>query len=143
MSCVEGEGCLTLQEGERELKSEALSCGLTTHLRVVGNFGSRGRALCGFSTAISFISLPLYPAQVSLKGAAFRGPEERGSLSREEIVFPPPRAEIFLPRASSFLRERGKENTASSDASPDALGFASRINFRLIIKTTEFTRKGK
>lgn len=72
------------------VKSVPLSCGLTTHLRVARNFGSRGRALRGFSTA----STPsVYPARVSLKGAqsrVLRGPEERGSLSREEIVFPPP-----------------------------------------------------
>ena len=53
------------------------------------------------------------------------------------------RAEIFLPRASSFLRKRDGEGDATSlDASPDALGFASWINLRLIIKTTEFTRNG-
>jgi len=45
--------------------------GLTTHLRVAGNFGSRGRVLYGFSTAISFTALPPHLAQVSLKGAAW------------------------------------------------------------------------
>lgn len=73
----------------------------------------------------------------------FRGPEERGSLSREEIVFPS-RGRKFSCRARRVScaneAQRGKEATASSDASPDALGFTSWINLRLIIKTTEFMR---
>lgn len=85
--------------GEGSLKSEPLSCGLTTHLRVAGNFGSRGRTLCGFSTAIS-CHLPSTSSTSIVKGCClvFRGPEERGSLSREEIVFPP-RGRKFSCRA--------------------------------------------
>lgn len=114
----------------RGLKSESLSCGLTTHLHVVGNFGSRGRALCGFSTLyLSLLLPPSHPARVSLEGAArvFRGPEERGSLSREEIVFPSRGRKFSCHPESNFLRERDvaekekERDIPSSDASPDAL----------------------
>lgn len=133
MICVKDGRSTLLCKGKGVEKSESLSCSLTTHLHVAGNFGSRGRALCGFSTVSFSLSLspslllpPPHPVQVSLEGAArmLRGPEERGSLSREEIVFPSRGAEIFLPTCVEFLawaRRSGEGGEKSSDASPDAL----------------------
>lgn len=110
MSCAQGDGGFYVaRTGERGRtgggKSQPPPCGLTTHLRVAGNFESRGRATRGFSTAThpfplpaSLPPTPCHPpvptASTStsiVKGCSrvLRGPEERGSLSREEIVFPP------------------------------------------------------
>lgn len=80
-------------------------------------------------------SLPAYPARASLKGAAC-GVSRAGRkriLKQGGNCLSFSRAEIFLPRASSFLREcgagkRGKEDPASSDASPDALGLVCVVD---------------
>lgn len=122
----------------RRLKSEPLSCGLTTHLRVAGNFGSRGRAQCGFSTASSppiyfySPSPPLYRGKSIVKGCSrvLRRAGRKKILKQGGNCLSSSRAEIFLPRARRVScvseTERGKEDAASSDASPDTLGLSRR-----------------
>lgn len=123
------DGRSILRCKRKGVKSESLSCGLTTHLHVVGNFGSRGRAPARIFYSLSLSSLlpPSHPIRVSLEGGArmFRGAGRKRILKQGGNCLSFSRAEIFLP--SNFLRERDvaekekKRDTPSSDASPDAL----------------------
>lgn len=110
MSCVEGEGCLTLQEGEREFEvggttivwfNYPLTCCWKLWI-------PRARTMRIFHCHL--LRRPSTASSTSIvkgRSLVFRGPEERGSLSREEIVFPPRGRKFSCRRASSFLRERG------------------------------------
>lgn len=145
MSCVEGEGCLTLQEGGGEFEVGGTIVWFNYPLTCCWKLWiPRARTVRIFHCHL----LQLLSTSSIVKGCSlvFRGPEEGGSLSRGGNCLSSSRAEIFLPRVEFLAwtrrNEGGREATAPSDASPDVLGFASWINLRLIIKMTEFTTCG-
>lgn len=155
MICVKDGRSTLLCKGKGVEKSESVSCSLTTHLHVAGNFGSRGRALCGFSTVSFSLSLSFSsPSSTASSTSIVRGCSEDASRAGRKRILKQGGNCLSFSRGGNFLADLRRVSCVSEAKrwrrreivgciAGCVVRVMSGINLGLIIKTKELVCKNE